>query len=421
MKRTIVFFPFVILVLFQITSCKTLFTEEGRLYSQAKTLARQKRYDHAIANVSRALQIDPEYKKAIKLIDEIYPESQSYYLRELKNMEQKETLKVLDRRASIYTSLNMIYRAMNNLPQLIHPKTKEVLSFKLIDYSKQMDEAVQAAAEGYYQEGLKLAGTGNREDAKAASKAFLKALEYIPDYKDAVSREAAARNKAIQAVVFLPFRGLDYTISDLNANEYILDNIIAKLSSDKEVMKYTKIVDQSQLEPILQSQQLALSGLFDDTTSVEIGKLVSANLIFSGKTNQIAYDEPVTTHKSEHRKKDVPAVFDDLGRDPLEGETVTVEADVDIFKKITSAKILISYKLLDIETSTVLLSDSLSKDTEDSISWAVYQGDERALNDDDLDLISKGDEKVKDASELISEGLKYLGIEVAANLKSYLK
>ncbi len=421
MKKIILFLPFILVLVFQITSCKTLFTEEGRLYRQAKTLVRQKKYDHAISNLSIALQIDPEYKNAVKLIDEIFPESQSYYLRLLKNMEQKDTLEVLDRRASIYTSLNTIYRAMSNLPQLIHPKTKEMLSFKLTDYSKQMDEAVHSAAEGYYQEGLRLAGNGNRTDAKAASKAFLKALEYIPDYKDAVSREAAARNRAIQAVVFLPFRGLDYTISDLNANEYILDTIVAKLSSDKEVMEYTKIVDQSQLEPILQSQQLALSGLFDDTTSVEIGKLVSANLIFSGKTNQISYDEPVTTHKVEHRKREVPAAFDDLGREPLEGETVTVEADIDIFKKTTSARILISYKLLDIETSTVLLSDSLNRDTEDSISWAAYQGDERALNEKDLELVSKGEGKAADASELISEGLRYLGMEVAAKLKSYLK
>lgn len=421
MKRRILISLFAIFILLLFSGCKTLFTEEGHLYSQSKSLVRHKSYDRAIANLSMALQIDPEYKKAILLMEEIFPESQKYYLRKLQGLNQNDSLSVLDSRASIYKSLNSINHSMNNLPQLIHPKTKEILSFKLIDYSKEMDNSVLAAAEGHYQEGLKLSKKGNRENAKAASKAFLKALEYIPDYKDAVAREAAARTKAIQSVVFLPFRGDNYTVSALDANEYLLDIIISRLTSDKSVMEYTNIVDRSQLEPILKTQQLALSGLFDESTSVKIGKLVSANLIFAGKTIQISIEKPTIIHRKEHRAVKVPAVFDDLGREPLEGEQFLAEGDIDLFQKSSSVKILISFKLLDVETSTVLLSDSLSTKKIDSTSWAEYHGDDRALNKSDRELIAKGEEKVSGVEDLLVKGLKDLGMNVSGRLKNYLK
>lgn len=421
MKRRILISLFAILILMQFSGCKTLFTQEGHLYSQSKSLVRHKRYDHAIANLSMALQIDPEYKKAILLIDEIFPESQKYYLRELQNLDQTGNLSVIARRASIYRSLNDINISMKKLPKLVHPKTGEILSFTLVDYTKEMDSALTAAAEGFYQEGLKLSETGNREDAKAASKAFKKVQKYIPNYKDTVSLEAAARTKAIQSVVFLPFRGNNYTVSALDANEYLLDLIISRLTSDKNVMEYTRIVDRSQLEPILKTQQLALSGMFDESTSVKIGKLVSANLIFAGKTIQISIEKPTTIHKTEHRAVKVPAVFDDLGRDPLEGEQFLAEGDLDLFQKSSSVKILISFKLLDVETSTIVLSDSLSTEKNDSTSWAEYHGDKRALHKSDLELIAKGEEKVSGVDELLLEGLKDLGMNVAVRLKNYLK
>lgn len=419
MKKLIIILT--IFTLFQFTGCKTFFTEEGKLYSQSKSMVRQKRYDLAISNLSMSIQIDPEYKKAILYIEEIFPESQEYYKRELRNLAEDNTLVVLDRKASIYTSLNNINRSMRNLPQLIQPKTKAVLTFKLEDYSNELETSILAAAEGHYQEGLRLYRDRSRENAKASSKEFLKVLEYIPNYKDAVSLEAKARTDAIQSVVFLPFRGDNYPAATLKINEYILDIIVSNITSDQEVMEYTNIVDHSLLKPILQTQQLALSGLFDESTSVEIGKLVSANLIFTGKTNKISFKKPSITHRKDHREAMVPAVFDDLGREPLENEKITVEADIDLYRNNTEVKIFISFKLIDIETSTVLLSDSLLKTNSDTVFWADYEGDKRALSQDDLNMVNNKTRNVKDVEELLIEALRDLGLEVAGKLKNYLK
>jgi tetratricopeptide (TPR) repeat protein len=419
-KRILIIF-FIILILFQISGCKTLFTDEGRLYSQSKSLVRYKNYDEGISKLSMALQIDPEYKKAILFIEEIFSEAEQFYNRELRNLEQNNSLSVLDHRAAIYSSLNSIKHSMENMPQLTHPKTKQLLVFELTDYTRELESSVLAVTEGYYKEGIRLLKAGERENAKAASKAFLVVMEYTPGYKDAAARELDARNEAVQSVVFLPFRGENYTVSALNANEYILDIIISQLASDSEVMKYTNIVDYSQIEPILQTQQLALSGLFDESTSIEIGKLVSANLILSGKTNLISFDYPESSQWLEQRELLVPAVFEDLEREPLEGEQFLAEVDVNLFKRTSRVKINISFKLIDIETSTIILSDSLLEEKSDIVSWAQYKGDERALNQRDIDLINNVVENETDMEKLFIESLSNLGKNIADKLRNYLR
>lgn len=421
MVKRIVLILITILIIFNISACKTLFTDEGRLFSQSKSLIRSKYYDQGIMKLSMALQIDPEYKKAILYLEEKFTESEQYYIRAGLNLEQNNSLSFLSRRVSIYKSLNSIKNSMEKLPPLTHPKTKLLLVFELTDYTEELEASILAAAEGYYKEGTRLLKDGERENAKAASKAFLVVLDYIPGYKNAVLLEKKARTNAIQSVVFLPFRGDNYTASALNANEYILDIIISQLASDSEVMEYTNIVDHSQINSILQTQQLSLTGLFDESTSVEIGKLVSANLILTGKTNLITLNYPETYQSTEYREQLVPAVYEDLDREPLEGEQIIAEAVVFMYETFSSINIDISYKLIDIETSTILLSDTLHQEKSNLVLRAEYQGDVRALSQRDNNLIRYGEGKDVDMEQLLVAGLKDLGKNIAVNLRNYLR
>ncbi len=410
-----------IFMIFQLSGCKTLFTEEGSLYSHSKPLVRRKQYDQALSNLSLALQIDPEYKKAILFLEKVYPEAITHYQREIRNLTSGEALSSLDRRAAAYRSLNSIAFSMGNLPGIIHPKTGTPLVFDVVNYDTELETAVLAAAEGYYQEGRRLAVEAGRESAKAASRAFKTALEYIPGYKDADSLEQDARIKAIQSIVFLPFRGDNYTYSGFNANEYLQNTIITDIVSNPSVMEYTNIVERALLEPVLEAQKMALTGLFNESVSIEIGKLVNANLIVAGKTNQISFDLPRVFTKSEHREKIITPTAEELGREPLESDAYSVEADIILYRKVAEVRVMASYKLIDIETGTLVLTDSLRKEESDSVYWAEYQGDERALTDRDRNLVDNKERSVKDVEDMLITALEAMGREISGQLGDYLR
>ncbi|MBI9102892.1 MAG: hypothetical protein JEY99_10785 [Spirochaetales bacterium] len=411
-----------VISLLMVSGCKTLFTTEGNLYAAAKDNVRQNHFDMAVDKLVQAVNIDPEYKRAILFLEKSYPEGLDYYRVELNRIQGEDDLSALDYRASLYNSLVDMSDSIKKLPDpLIHPKTDLVMIFEINDYSEELKAAVTMAAEGYYLEGMRLAGLGSREAKKEASKAFLKTLAYIPGYKDAESRESAAREGAIQQVVFLPFRGDNYTFNGLDANELLFDKILSLIVSDSEVKKYTRIVDRSILDEVLKEQKLYASGLFDESTSIEIGELVSANMAVSGRTSQLTYKKPETEVVREFREVEVTPTAEELGREPLEGELITVSADCFFHEKSSSARLIVSYNLIDIESGTVLQSDTLRSDVSDSAEWITVEGDKRVLSYSEMGLVSTRDRDVKDSEELILECIDDMGKNIAEQLASYLR
>lgn len=412
---------FVLVLLFSLAGCKSLFTPEGRHYRDAKSAVARSDYSRGIAALSLALQLDPEYKKAILLLEEAYPQGVNWYKNELTKVSGGFDLSSLDRTAAAYAALVSIAESVNTLPVLVHPKTKQTLSFSPGDYREELRQAELNAAEGHYQEGIRLALMDDRESAKQSSREFLKALDYVPGYKDAREREGVIRQRAIQSVVFLPFSlntGANY---GADISRIIPDTIIAEIINNPEVMEYTQIVDQELVDQVIQNQRLSMSGLYDESSGVEIGRLVNANLILAGKVNNMTWDKPYQTFKVVEREAQVTPTAADLGREPLEGELFTVNATVYLFEAGSSAKIMASYKLIDIETGTIILSNALAEEVVDEQFWAEFEGDERALTAEDRKLTQVRKKSPRTIPSLLGEASEEIGKVIASRLKSYLK
>lgn len=420
MKKALIL-SVIITILFTVSGCKSLFTEEGRLFRHAKSFEKSRQYDDAVERVVQALVIDPEYKKAIKFLKETYPDAVAYYEREAQEGEKSTGLAAVDRRAKAFISLNRITDAMSTLPPLTDPDTDRLLGFSIKSYTDEMNAAILAAAEAHYQEGLRLSALGDRENAKKASKEFLRTLEYVPGYKDALQREAAATEEAMQRLVFLPFDRVDAGYYSVDTSSIIRDTAESIIISDGEVMKYTTIVDRSQLSRIIEEQQLGLSALFDESTTLEIGNLLNANLIVTGEVTQVSRNNPTLNRQLVSRQKEVIPTAEELGREPVEGETVTVTADVAIYREYSSAAIRVSFKLIDMEKGAVVLSDTVTKEITSEARWAEYAGDERALTYNDETLVNNWDRNAKGVIELIGEAAEEAGTHVGLRLKEYLR
>ncbi|MDC7224398.1 MAG: hypothetical protein PQJ60_11710 [Spirochaetales bacterium] len=403
-----------------LSGCKS-FTTEGNFYSQGKYAARRNQYDIAVENLVQAVNIDREYKKAILLLDQIYPEGIEYYRGILRRIEGRDDLEALDSRANSYISLVSMVRSIQDAPSLIHPKTAEPIRFPLYEYNAEKEAAVLAAAEGHYQEGIRLASQGSRESDKAASKEFLRTLDYVPSYKDAEKREEEARSGASQQLLFLPFRGERSYRSNLDVNEYLLDYVISAVLKDDKALEYTTIVDRSLMEMALEEQQLQLTGLFDESLSIEIGQMVSANMVFNGTITQVNLEASEPQIIREKRDRSVTPTAAELGREPLEGETVTVSGECSFHSLSSSARLVGGFKLIDIETGTVLLNETYRVERDDFARWLVLEGDNRVLSEEEKLLAMEQDRGVSSPDDLLLECADELGRNVAQALIAYLR
>ena len=77
MKKKIVLIILITAVM--LSGCKSLFTREGNLLSDAKQAERRGDYHAAVLSVVESIRIDNEYKKAIEFLKEVYPQANSYY------------------------------------------------------------------------------------------------------------------------------------------------------------------------------------------------------------------------------------------------------------------------------------------------------------------------------------------------------
>ena len=403
------------------SGCKSLFTQEGRYYSDAKSAIRRSAYAQGIHSLSMALQLDPEYRKALLLLTEAYPAGIDLYEKEARKYSGGLDLDSLDRTAGAYRALVSIRDSIGMLPALVHPKTGIPLYFSPPDYREQMKQAELNAAEGHYQEGIRLSMNDDRESAKQSSREFLKAMDYVPDYRDARQREAAVRQQATQRLALLPFTvtlGVNYGV---DIPHIIPDNVIDGIINDPQVMEYTVIVDREQVEQVIRNQRLSLSGMYDESTGVEIGKLMNANLILAGSVGNITFDKPTLNFREDTREAVVPATEADLGRPPTEGETILVTAIVTTYRAWSSARMVTSFKLIDIETGTLALSNAFIQETADERIWAEYSGDARALTDADRQHVDEGRRSVKKVPELLAELSVSTGRLIADRLRGYLK
>jgi hypothetical protein len=416
-RKTIVGF-LAILALF--SSCKS-FSLEGQFYSQGKNAARRSQFDVAVENLVQAVSLDGEYKKAILLLEETYPKGIEYYRGILRRMEGRDDLEALDSRADSYISLVNMARSIQDTPFLAHPKTDEPIRFPVYDYSAEKEMALSAAAEGHYQEGIRLSSLDERESDKAASKQFLRSLHYIPDYKDAEERENEARSGASQQLVFLPFRGDRPKYGTLNVNDYLMDKLVSTLLDDRGALEYTTLVDRSQMEMALEEQMLSMTGLFDESTSIEIGEMVSANIVFTGQVTQVSLNRPKSQVIREDRSKTVTATEADLDRTPLEGETVTVSGEVVFHSLDSSARLIAGFKLIDIETGTILLNETYRAERTDSARWISLEGDSRILSGEEKVLLTAYDREVKGTDELLLECTDEVAQNMAKTLAAYLR
>ena len=439
-----------------LSGCKSLFTREGNLLSDAKQAEKRGDYYTAVISVIESVKIDNEYKKAIEFLKETYPRANTHYALEIDKAISARGPFFNDKVALYYKYLLEMNESARTLPPVIDPDTKTELILTYTDYSAELNAANEAAAADHYAEGVKFLGMKGRENAKTAAEEFEKALGYIPGYRDAEAKIDSALDQATQILAFFPFVNNAWNIPTAQFADIMESAIVSDLMSNPGVMKYTRIIDKGSQQKIMEEQAGSLNAMMDDQSRVEIGQLLNANIIVTGTIDSAFLEGPSTSMTQSRRTAEIEVEQTETGEENSgfykDGQTSTLEsesgesggfykddtssdqssdvtvygtrevyADIFHYRKSITFEVTISYRAVDVETGAILRNDTIHILNEDYSEWAEWSGNEEALTWEDKLLIDTFEESIMSARQLASDAAEKAGIEIAIGLAGFLK
>ncbi|MBF89011.1 MAG: hypothetical protein CMG75_04990 [Candidatus Marinimicrobia bacterium] len=410
------------ILILTITGC-SIFTAHGRLEKEGRTAYGNNDFDLAVYKAAQSLAIKSNYKPAQVLIQDAFNAAVLFHEYELKRLRKSKEKFRWDEVALRYKSLVKLNNIIERLP-IIRLKSGELVQFNIKDFSSELDSSNQKAAEVHYEEGVMLSNSEDLIGKKRSANEFKLAGTYVAGFRDSEARYEEMRKAAILRIALI--------IEDKSnqqkfgaINEVVMDNVINSIINDKEATEFLELISRDQLGKILSEQAISQSGIVDENSSIEAGKLLSVHQIVNGKITQIIYSPPENSWKKRKESKKIQVgkekYTDEDGNQKERKIYETVEAEVKFYKRSTSARITCSYTIVDVETSKILRTDTFEEFSTAYVEWAKFKGDERALSFFTLQLVRKGKQQVPVSGEMVNRAAKKLSSSLATSIKDYAR
>ncbi len=317
------------------------------------------------------LRSKPNEEEATYVLINAYPMAQDAILRDIHNLSLMPSINNAEKIVQLYTRLNKltenIYRCPAALSLIPNPT----------NYYNDLQEAKNTLVGMYYDEGLKALDVGTIDKARVALDYFIAVNNYVPGYKDITNLIAEARYKATLRVVILnPQLPLRY---QLNA-DFFYTRLISNITQNTYrhlVHFYTPAeADAAQMHD--PHQLLALN--FEDFT---VGNTNRSNNTIEVKRDSVV----VGTVDVNGARKNVYG---------------TVKAKLTISRiEIVSAGIL-SIRMLDPASGRIMNQKNLQRRSVWVSEWATYNGDERALSNEQKRLVEQRQRPIPPDQELFN-------------------
>jgi len=345
MNKTIQYTLFVFL--FIATACS----------SGEKALQKGNYYNAVIKSIDR-LRSNPDKSKAQQTLLESYPLAVNWYKNQISSLLHSSDPFKNTKSVGYYQSLNRMYSEINRCPAALQ-LLPNVQSFR-----REEDMAKQLAAPECYEAGNRDLAMGTREDAKRAYQLFVKANQFVPNYKDVKEKISEAEYQATLKVIIehIPVQSTKYQLSASffqdQVTQYIFHNI-----KQKFVRFYTP--KQAKLEGLEYPDQV-ISMRFEDFVVGE-------------------------THDTDLEREVVSADSVEIGSTKLKnGETVKVfnkvKAKLHIHRREVISKGLLSLHIEAYNNQKLLENKQLGGKYVWFEEWGHFNGDERALNAEELEI-----------------------------------
>ncbi|MEQ8475205.1 hypothetical protein [Fulvivirga sp.] len=313
-------------------------------------------YYSAVLKAVNRLRQNPSHKKSKEALKRSYPLA-------LQTAEQNANTVLSSNAQFKYKNALGHYQQINTMYNEIRasPGALSVISNPK-NYFAQVSTLKQQAAEESYEEALILLARDTREDAKGAYLLFREANSFVPNYKDVRDKMDEAKFMATLKVVVeqipVPSR---YNLSGNFFQDKIEEYLHTQFRSNEFVQFYTPREVKANNLPFV-DQYLRLQ--FDD--------FVVGETHTERSTEKVSRDSVKTgTVSTRAGEKDVYS---------------TVSATLVINRKEVRSRGLLSMRVTDADTKAVLTHRKFNGEFIWFSQWGNFNGDERALTEDQFKI-----------------------------------
>ena len=361
--------------------------------SSKKLLERGAYYQSVMAAVKK-LQRSPNNKKSQRALLHAYPLARQDLLEEIERAKSNAVPMPWTSMTYTYESLNTMYKAIK-----ASPKARQIIRNPQ-EYYKQYAAAKSRAAVEQYEAGVRFMKKGSRQDAKEAYFYFQRADAFKPGYKDVDRKLREAKELATLKVVVetVPVPSRYFKVSaDLFYDE--VDKHLRDIMRRNQFVAFYAKQDARQRGLTDPDQVLTLR--FEDFT-------VGQSKYFQNKETVTRDSVKVGEIKAE-----------DGTKKPILG---TVSAKVVTRRLEVLSGGILSMTIRDGHHNTRLYRDEMTGEFLWFAEWGSFQGDERALNEEQVAVCKRVEMKPPMPQALFAELTKPIYEQLTGKLnRRYLE
>jgi len=316
--------------------------------SVKKALQRGDYYDATLKAVERLRQ-SPNNKKARHTLGEAYYRAVEENLRTTRTLDTKINPLNWEKIAQSYGRINEMGNEIRRSPAALRIVKNPT------SYLGEEIKAKEKAAEARYNEGVKAMALNTREDAKKAYYHFVKANEWVNGYKDVATQIPIAKDAATLKVLVQP---IQVPNSFGLGRDFVQNQVMEYLNTNRRMNEFVTFYLSWQTPNYCCADQLLLMS-FDEFT-----------------VGQVFQKEKTTTAIDSVRRS--------VRLDDGSSKTITdaVKADYTHHEQYVVSNGRLDVRIIDVKTNRILMQDKYPGEFVWRNEWGTYQGDKRALDEE---------------------------------------
>lgn len=346
-------------------------------------------YYGAVMKAVQRLRQNPDHSKSLETLKNAYPLAVEYFETEANNQIASNSAFKWKNAIQSYDQVNNLYEAVRQCPGC----KKAVPNPK--NHYAEIGPLKEKAADESYNAGIEALMKGERNEAKKAYFNFSDAQAFVPGYKDVVEYLDKAMFEATLKVIIeqipVPAR---YNLS----GGFFQDKV--------EEFLHNNYTEQSFIK-------------FYTPEEAKVAKLPYADQIIRIQFDDFSVGNTLMKEKEETVSRDSVKV----GETKVNGKMLpvynTVKAKLTTYRKELSSNGLLSMIVVDAKTNGVLTHRKFPGEYVWVSQWARFNGDERALSDDQLRICRQKELQPPGPQDLFLEFTKPIYNQLIPSVRNF--